>query len=181
MREWGPTGDNTDAVSVKESEGEASLFTGDHVCVQCVFCNKWRHLDSAVHDTDDLTSSQSKYTCPSTVCKDTREPIGLSCEEPEQNYAPPNPEDPYASEPYDTIKQAVECFVIRTVEHPTMSLDPAGYPKGEIYRVWMKPVVEEFMTDLYHEYHEYIGHEYSYHEYLGYIGRIYPEGSVPPC
>ena len=127
VRRWGPTGDNTDAVSVEESEGEASLFNGDHVCVQCVFCNKWRHLDSAVHDTHDLTSPQSKYTCPSTVCKDTLEPIGL-----------------------------------------TMELDPAEYPDEAEHRAWMKAVVEEFMKD-------------SHHEYLGHIGRIYPEGSVPPC
>jgi hypothetical protein len=164
LRKWGATGGNTDDLSEEESEdefGNRSLFTGDHMCVQCDFCTKWRHLDTDVHETRDL----SKYTCPSTVYKDTQDPVGLSCEEPAQNSDPPNPDDPYASESYATIQEAVEIFVIRTVEHPIMPLDPAGYPAEPEYRKWLKPTVEEFMTD-------------SYYEYLGYIGRIHPEGTV---
>jgi hypothetical protein len=76
-----------------------------------------------------------------TVFKDNYEPVGLSCEEQEQNCAPPNREDPYASESYDAIYGAVEDFVMCTVEHPTMPLDPAGYPKGIPYRKWMKEVM----------------------------------------
>lgn len=103
------------------------------------------------------------------MCIHTGEPIGLSCEEPEQNFAPPNPQDPFASEPYATIREAVEMYVRVAVALPTdLPLDPSGYPDTDEYEKWLKPVVEDFMTD-------------SYHEYLAYIGRIYPEGSVPPC
>jgi hypothetical protein len=59
----------------------------------------------------------------------SHEPVGLSCEEQEQNCAPPNPSKPYASESYDAIYGAVEKFVRCTVEHPPMPLDPAEYPK----------------------------------------------------
>ena len=173
MRKWGPTaGDKPDPLSVEESETEdskASLFTGDHVCVQCDHCKKWRHLDSEVHETDYAPNDYDlkKYMCHLTVFKDTLEPVGLSCEEQEQNCAPPNREDPYASESYDVIYYNVESFVYAEMEHPPMPLDPAGYPASEPYQKWLKKEMVGFMTD-------------SYHEYLGYIGRIHPEGTVPP-
>jgi hypothetical protein len=79
------------------------------------------------------------------VCIHTGEPIGLSCEEPEQNFAPPNPQDSFASEPYATIREAVR------VALPTdLPLDPSGYPDTDEYEKWLKPVVEDFMTDSYH-------------------------------
>jgi len=152
LRKWGPTaGDKPDPRSEEESENEewdGNLFIGDHVCVQCDHCKKWRHLDSEVRETDyDL----KKYMCHLTVFKDTLEPIGLSCEEQEQNCAPPNREDPYASESYDVIYYNVESFVYAVMEHPPiMPLDPAGYPASEPYQKWLKKEMVGFMTDSYH-------------------------------